>query len=93
MLIATYWALDNSLKPFVLKMIIDKTVALNSDKSAIFATVLPYILLYITMWILVACDMRFLDWIKLKFFYAFAIRYYYANVFLFESTFASLFSK
>ncbi|MCD8542519.1 MAG: ABC transporter ATP-binding protein/permease [Gammaproteobacteria bacterium] len=49
-------------------MIIDKTVALNSDKSAIFATVLPYILLYITMWILVACDMRFLDWIKLKFF-------------------------
>lgn len=68
MLIATYWALDNSLKPFVLKMIIDKTVALNGDKSAIFQTVLPYIILYISMWILVACDMRFLDWIKLRFF-------------------------
>lgn len=66
--VALYWALDNSLKPFVLKIIIDKTVAFSDDKSAIFQTVLPYIILYISMWIFVACDMRFLDWIKLRFF-------------------------
>ena len=66
--IALYWAIDNSLKPFILKMIIDKTVTLDSDRSTILAAVLPYIIIYISMWILVAIDMRLLDWVRLKFF-------------------------
>lgn len=66
--IATYWAINNSLAPFVLKMIIDKTVAFSGDKAALLQAVKPYIILYVTLWILVSIDMRFLNWVHLKFF-------------------------
>ena len=65
---AFYWGVNNSLSPYVLKLIIDKAVAFEGDKSAVFNAVQPYIMLYIALWILIAVDMRFLDWVRLKFF-------------------------
>lgn len=66
--IALYWAINNSLAPYVLKMIIDKTIAFSGDKSAVLQAVAPYLFLYVTLWVLVSIDMRFLNWIHLKFF-------------------------
>ncbi len=66
--IAMYWAVNNSLAPFVLKMIIDKTVAFSGDKAALLQAVKPYIIIYVTLWVLVSIDMRILNWVHLKFF-------------------------
>ena len=66
--IALYWALNNSIAPYVLKIIIDKVVAVEGDKSAALSTVTPYVFLYIALWIGIAIDMRILDWIRLKLF-------------------------
>ncbi|MBP9726760.1 MAG: ABC transporter ATP-binding protein [Gammaproteobacteria bacterium] len=66
--VAMYWAINNSLAPFVLKIIIDKTVAFSGDKAALLQAIKPYIILYVTLWILVSIDMRILNWIHLKFF-------------------------
>lgn len=66
--IALYWGINNSLEPYVLKLIIDKAVAFEGNKSAIFGAILPYVILYISLWAGVAMDMRFLDWVKFKLF-------------------------
>jgi len=66
--IGIYWGINNSLAPYVLKLIIDKVVAFEGDKSAIFVAVKPYILLYLTLWVAIAIDMRALDWVRLKLF-------------------------
>jgi ATP-binding cassette, subfamily B, bacterial len=66
--IALYWGINNSLEPYVLKLIIDKVVAFEGNKSAVLSAVFPYTLLYVALWAGVAMDMRFLDWIKLKLF-------------------------
>jgi ATP-binding cassette subfamily B protein len=66
--IGLYWGINNSLSPYVLKLIIDKAVAVNGDKSAVFNAVKPYIILYIMLWFFIAIDMRFLDWARLKLF-------------------------
>lgn len=63
-----YWGISNSLTPYVLKLIIDKAVAFEGDKSAVFSALQPYMLLYISLWVLIAIDMRSLDWIKLRLF-------------------------
>lgn len=66
--IALYWGINNSLEPYVLKLIIDKVVAFEGNKSAVLSAVFPYAILYVALWAGVAMDMRFLDWIKLKLF-------------------------
>ena len=66
--IALYWGINNSLAPYVLKLIIDKVVAFEGDKSAVLNAVKPYVVLYIVLWIGIAIDMRFLDWVRLKLF-------------------------
>lgn len=71
--IACYWAVNNSLAPYVLKLIIDKVVAFEGNKSEVAHSVLPYVVLYIALWIGIAVDMRFLDWVRLRLFPA--IRY------------------
>jgi len=60
------WAIMNTMLPFVLKTVIDKAVGFEGDKSAAFAAIQPYVLLYIGLWIAFCLDMRLLDWAKLK---------------------------
>jgi ATP-binding cassette, subfamily B, bacterial len=66
--IALYWGINNSLAPYVLKIIIDQVVAFEGDKLAIISAVKPYVVLYILLWIGIAFDMRFHDLVKLKMF-------------------------
>lgn len=66
--IALYWGINNSLQPYVLKLIIDKAVAFEGDKAAILNVIKPYVLLYVALWVLIAADMRLLDWVHLKLF-------------------------
>jgi ATP-binding cassette subfamily B protein len=66
--IALYWGINNSLAPYVLKLIIDKVVAFEGDKSAVFGAVKPYFIIYIGLWTGIAINMRCLDWVRLKLF-------------------------
>ncbi|MCW8408155.1 ABC transporter ATP-binding protein/permease [Legionella sp. PATHC035] len=68
LLTAAYWGINNALSPYVLKLIIDKVAAFSGDKSALFDAIKPYIIVYITLWILIALDMRLSDWLRLKLF-------------------------
>lgn len=63
-----YWGINNSLSPYVLKLIIDKAVAFESDKLAVFHAVMPYCIIYLLLWIFIALDLRLVDWIRLKLF-------------------------
>ncbi|MCW8386265.1 ABC transporter ATP-binding protein/permease [Fluoribacter dumoffii] len=65
---AVYWGINNTLSPYVLKLIIDKVAAFSGDKSALFNAIKPDVIIYISLWILIAVDMRFSDWFRLKFF-------------------------
>lgn len=65
---ALYWGVNNALSPYVLKLIIDKVAAFEGDKSQIFTAIMPYVTLYIVLWILIAVDMRFLDWVRMRLF-------------------------
>ena len=65
---ALYWGVNNALSPYVLKLIIDKVAAFEGDKSQIFTAIMPYVALYIVLWILIAVDMRFLDWVRMRLF-------------------------
>lgn len=66
--IACYWAVANSMLPYVLKHIIDRAFELDSNREQIFDAVKYLALLYIALWTGMACVMRLLDWIKLQFF-------------------------
>lgn len=66
--VALFWAILNTLQPYILKIIIDKVTGFQGDKVAAFAVIQPYILLYIFLWIILCLDMRLLDWAKLKLF-------------------------
>lgn len=66
--VGLFWAIINTMLPYVLKIIIDKAVLFHSDKTDSFAHIQPYIFLYISLWIALCLDMRLLDWIKLRFF-------------------------
>lgn len=68
LLTAAYWVMNNTLSPYVLKLIIDKVAAFSGDKPAIVHAIQPYVFLYITLWVLIAIDMRLSDWIRLKLF-------------------------
>ena len=65
---AAYWAINNALSPYVLKLIIDKVAAFQGDKAQIFTVIMPYVIFYIVLWILIAVDMRFLDWVRMRLF-------------------------
>ena len=65
---AFYWGLNNSLSPYILKLIIDKVALFDSDKAAVFQAVKPILIIYIILWFLIAIDMRLMDWLKLRFF-------------------------
>jgi len=66
--IAAYWAINNSLMPYVLKLIIDQVATYQGDKAVILAAVMPYVVLYMILWVFFALDLRFLDWVNLRFF-------------------------
>lgn len=65
-LIALYWAINNSLAPYILKIIIDKVVSSEGNRQAVWHAVQPYVLFYIALWIGIAFDMRLLDWVKMR---------------------------
>lgn len=62
------WALISTFLPYVLKIMIDHAVSLTQNKATLFQTLLPYFLLYVSLWILQSLNMRLLDFAKLKFF-------------------------
>ena len=66
--VAIFWAITNTLLPYILKIIIDKVVGFEGDRLSVFAVIQPYIFLYIAIWIGLCLDMRLLDWIKMKLF-------------------------
>lgn len=63
-----YWGINNSLSPYVLKLIIDKVVAFSGEKTLVLKAAQPYIIIYILLWILIAAAMRLNDWLRLKLF-------------------------
>jgi ATP-binding cassette subfamily B protein len=65
---ALFWAITNTLQPYILKIIIDKVAGFQGDKISAFAAIQPYIILYIVLWIILCLGMRLLDWAKLKLF-------------------------
>lgn len=65
---ATYWGVNNALAPYVLKLIIDKVSAFEGDKVDIFNAIQPLVILYLVLWVVIAIDMRLVDWIRLKLF-------------------------
>lgn len=67
-MIALVWGLFNSLAPYILKLVIDKAVAFQDNRMSLVRVLLPYIALYIAIWIVLAVGMRTLDWVKLWFF-------------------------
>lgn len=67
-IVGLIWAITNTLMPYMLKIIIDKTVGFDHAQSSFFSMILPSILLYLLVWLVLCLDMRFLDWIKLKLF-------------------------
>ena len=74
-----YWGISNSLTPYVLKLIIDHVVEYQGDKAEVVSLALPYVILYIGLWILIAIDMRLVDWLRLRLFPA--IRADHENMF------------
>lgn len=66
--IALFWAVTNTLLPYTLKVIIDKAVAYQGDKSNVFKEMQPYIFIYIALWVGLGLNMRLLDWVKLRLF-------------------------
>lgn len=66
--VALFWAITNTLQPYILKIIIDKVAGFQGGKVSAFAAIQPYIFLYIVLWVILCLDMRLLDWAKLKLF-------------------------
>ena len=66
--VASYWGISNTLSPYVLKLIIDKVAAFEGNKEAVFNAVQPEVIIYLILWVVIAIDMRLVDWIRLKLF-------------------------
>lgn len=64
--IALYWAINNALAPYILKIIIDTVVAQEGNRQEVWHAVSPYVLFYIALWVGIALDMRLLDWVKMR---------------------------
>lgn len=67
-LVALVWAVINSLMPYTLKLIIDHVVNLGNNKTLLYQLILPFILIYLGLWVVQSLNMRVLDWTKLKLF-------------------------
>lgn len=65
-ILGVFWALINTLTPYVLKLIIDHAVSSKSDQSDLLKTVQPYIWGYIALWAALCFNLRFMDWMRLK---------------------------
>lgn len=66
LLTGLYWGINNSLTPYILKIIIDRLVAFDGPTDQIFSSVQWLVLAYILMFCGTAVNFRFLDWLKLK---------------------------
>ncbi|NNM58535.1 MAG: ABC transporter ATP-binding protein [Legionellales bacterium] len=67
-LVGLLWAFISTFLPYVLKLIIDHVVSFAGDKALLYKAILPFILIYIGLWIVQSINMRVLDWVKLKLF-------------------------
>lgn len=65
-IIGVLWALVNAFMPYMQKLIIDHVVDSAVDRANIVASVAPYALAYVGLWVALATNMRVLDWVKLK---------------------------
>lgn len=68
LLVASYWGINNTLSPYVLKLIIDKVAAFEENKADVFQAIQFEVILYLALWVIIAIDMRLLDWIRLQLF-------------------------
>lgn len=67
-LIGVFWALINTFMPWTLKMVIDHAVTYRGEKQGLFKTVIPWIIVYLALWLSLCVAMRLLDWVRLKLF-------------------------
>ena len=65
-IIGILWAVVNALMPYMQKLIIDNVVDSASNRNNVMLSVAPFALGYVGLWIALAANMRFLDWVKLK---------------------------
>lgn len=63
-----FWGVQQSLTPYLLKKIIDNLASFGGDKAQILSVVAVPAIAYIVLWILMALNFRFTDWVMLKFF-------------------------
>jgi ATP-binding cassette subfamily B protein len=63
-----FWGVQQSLTPYLLKKIIDNLSSFRGDKAQILSVVAIPALAYIILWMLMALNFRFTDWLMLKFF-------------------------
>lgn len=68
LLIGLFWAMVNTALPYTLKLVIDKVVAYQGDKTRLLAAIQSNIFLYVSMWVALCVNMRLLDWVKLRLF-------------------------
>lgn len=67
-LVGIIYSLTNTLTPYVLKLIIDHVVSFKGYKVELINTTWPYLIAYISLWIIACVNTRFLDWVKIKLF-------------------------
>jgi len=67
-LIGLMWAFINTFTPYILKMIIDHVLNYQGNMKDLVNSAFWLLWAYIGIWVSLAVSMRFLDWIKLKFF-------------------------
>ncbi|MFI4937784.1 MAG: ABC transporter ATP-binding protein [Candidatus Berkiellales bacterium] len=65
MVIMAFCAIDTSLRPYLIKMLIDK--AINQSGQAMIASVAPVAAFYIALQIFIPVSWRFYDWFSLKY--------------------------
>lgn len=63
---ALYWAVNNSVTPYVLKNIIDTVVAFKGNRVDIWSAVQTSVFIYLALWIGISINFRLLDWVKMK---------------------------
>jgi ATP-binding cassette, subfamily B, bacterial len=60
------WAINKTLLPYILKLIIDKAISYDENEYTVFNAIGPYIALYLLSWLMSSSNMRVLDLTKLK---------------------------
>ena len=62
------WGIQNSVAPYLLKLIIDGIASYHGDKTSGFAAIRLPAIAYVALWVGMAFNFRILDWVKLKLF-------------------------